>query len=109
MCTKKKENYLHSIRRIVQTAISDQTNQGCSEWFLGHSKSPCYTKKEPDKREIYATKSSTLFHIRVDRKVLSMFSFRSLIPISKTLGFPSPRDMNTFRFTIELNILTCCR
>ena len=27
-----------------------------SEWFLGHSKSPYYTKKEPDRREIYATK-----------------------------------------------------
>ena len=27
-----------------------------SEWFLGHNKSPYYTKKEPERREIYATK-----------------------------------------------------
>lgn len=36
--------------------ISDQTNQDYSEWFLGHNKSPYYTKKEQDRREIYATK-----------------------------------------------------
>jgi len=36
--------------------ISDQTNQDYSEWFVGYSKSPYYTKKEPDKRELYATK-----------------------------------------------------
>lgn len=47
---------MHSIRRFVKTVISDQTNQDYSEWFLGHSKSPYYTKKEPDRREIYATK-----------------------------------------------------
>ena len=27
-----------------------------AEWFLGHSKSPYYTKKESERREIYATK-----------------------------------------------------
>ena len=47
---------LHSFRRFVKTVISDQTNQGYSEWFLGHNKSPYYTKKEPERREIYATK-----------------------------------------------------
>jgi hypothetical protein len=36
--------------------ISDQTNTDYSEWFLGHNKSPYYTKKEPERREIYATK-----------------------------------------------------
>jgi hypothetical protein len=36
--------------------ISDQTNQDYSEWFLGHNKSPYYTKKELERREIYATK-----------------------------------------------------
>src|SRR5262249_36665464 len=46
----------HSFRRFVKTVISDQTNQDYSEWFLGHSKSPYYTKKEPERREIYATK-----------------------------------------------------
>jgi integrase len=42
---------LHSLRRFVKTVISDQTNQDYSEWFLGHNKSPYYTKKEPDRRE----------------------------------------------------------
>jgi integrase len=47
---------LHSFRRFTKTVISDQVNQDYSEWFLGHSKSPYYTKKEPDRRQIYATK-----------------------------------------------------
>ena len=53
---KRRKITLHSFRRFVKTLISDQTNQDYSEWFLGHSKSPYYTKKEPDRREIYATK-----------------------------------------------------
>jgi hypothetical protein len=53
---RRKKITLHSFRRFVKTVISDQTNQDYSEWFLGHSKSPYYTKKEPDRREIYATK-----------------------------------------------------
>ena len=47
---------MHSFRRFVKTVISDQTNTDYSEWFLGHNKSPYYTKKEPERREIYATK-----------------------------------------------------
>ena len=47
---------LHSFRRFVKTVISDQAGQDYSEWFLGHNKSPYYTKKEPERREIYATK-----------------------------------------------------
>ncbi|PWU82146.1 MAG: hypothetical protein DLM72_03315 [Candidatus Nitrosopolaris wilkensis] len=53
---KRRKIALHSLRRFVKTVVSDQTNQDYSEWFLGHSKSPYYTKKEPDRREIYATK-----------------------------------------------------
>jgi integrase len=47
---------LHSLRRFVKTVISDQVGQDYSEWFLGHSKSPYYTKKEDDRRQIYASK-----------------------------------------------------
>lgn len=47
---------LHSFRRFVKTVISDQVGQDYSEFFLGHIKSPYYTKKEIDRREIYATK-----------------------------------------------------
>jgi hypothetical protein len=53
---KRRKITLHSLRRCVKTTISDQTNQDYSEWFLGHHKSPYYTKKESERREIYATK-----------------------------------------------------
>lgn len=53
---KRRKITLHSFRRFVKTVISDQTNQDYSEWFLGHSKSPYYTKKEPERRQLYATK-----------------------------------------------------
>jgi integrase len=59
---QKKENSprrkitLHPFRRFVKTVISDQVGQDYSEFYLGHSKSPYYTKKEIDRREIYATK-----------------------------------------------------
>ena len=53
---KRRKITLHSLTRFVKTVVSDQTNQDYSEWFLGHNKSPYYTKKEPERREIYATK-----------------------------------------------------
>ncbi|HEY7078153.1 MAG TPA: site-specific integrase, partial [Nitrososphaeraceae archaeon] len=53
---KRRKITLHSFRRFVKTVISDQTNQDYSEWFLGHSKSPYYTKKEQERRQLYATK-----------------------------------------------------
>ena len=53
---KRRKITLHSFRRFVKTVISDQTNQDYSEWFLGHSKSPYYTKKEHERRQLYATK-----------------------------------------------------
>ena len=58
---KRRKITLQSLRRFVKTVISDQTNQDYSEWFLGHSKSPYYTKKEPERREIYATKCMKYF------------------------------------------------
>jgi len=47
---------LHSFRRYVKTVLSNQVGQDYSEWFLGHSKSPYWTLKEANRREIYATK-----------------------------------------------------
>jgi integrase len=47
---------LHSFRRFVKTTISDSAGKDYAEWFLGHAKSPYYTNKEPQRREIYATK-----------------------------------------------------
>jgi hypothetical protein len=53
---QRRKITLHSFRRFVKTVVSDQVNQDYSEWFLGHSKSPYYTKKELARREIYSTK-----------------------------------------------------
>jgi hypothetical protein len=53
---KRRKITLHSFRRFTKSVISDQVNQDYSEWFLGHSKSPYYTKKEHERREIYATR-----------------------------------------------------
>lgn len=47
---------LHSLRRYVKTVTATQTNSDYSEWFLGHAKSSYWTMKEPERREIYATR-----------------------------------------------------
>ena len=53
---KRRKITIHSLRRRAKTVVSDQVGQDYSEWFLGHAKSPYWTKKEPARREIYATK-----------------------------------------------------
>ena len=54
--TMRRKLGLHSFRRFVKTIIATQTNSDYSEWLLGHSKSPYWTMKEAERREIYATK-----------------------------------------------------
>jgi integrase len=53
---KRRKITLHTFRRHAKSVISNQVNQDYSEWFLGHSKSPYYTLKESERREIYAIK-----------------------------------------------------
>jgi integrase len=53
---KRRKITLHSLRRFCKSVISNQVNKDYSEWFLGHSKSPYYTLKEQERREIYASK-----------------------------------------------------
>jgi hypothetical protein len=53
---RRRKITLHSMRRFVKTVVSDQVNQDYSEWFIGHNKSPYYTKKEPERRELYSKK-----------------------------------------------------
>ena len=53
---QRRKITLHSLRRFCKSVISNQVNQDYSEWFLGHNKSPYYTIKEGERREIYATK-----------------------------------------------------
>jgi integrase len=47
---------LHSMRRFCKGVISDQAGQDYSEWFLGHSKSVYWTRKELERRQIYKTR-----------------------------------------------------
>jgi Phage integrase family len=47
---------LHSLRRYVKSVISTQINPDYSEWFLGHNKSPYWTLKETERRELYRSK-----------------------------------------------------
>jgi integrase len=53
---KRRKITLYSFRRFCKSVISNQVNQDYSEWLLGHNKSPYYTIKESERREIYATK-----------------------------------------------------
>jgi integrase len=53
---KRRKITLHSFRRFVKTVASQNAGRDWSEWFLGHIKSPYWVLKEPDRREIYATK-----------------------------------------------------
>ena len=73
---RRRKITLHSFRRFVKTVISDQTNTDYSEWFLGHNKSPYYTKKEPERREIYATKCM---------KYLTFLDYTTLEAIGKNI------------------------
>ena len=54
---KCKTISFHLFRRFVKSVISDQVSQDYSEWYLGHAgRSVYYQKKEPEGREIYASK-----------------------------------------------------
>ena len=44
---------LHSFRRFVKTTISDLGYVDYSEWFIGHSGSTYWTKKDSEKAEIF--------------------------------------------------------
>jgi hypothetical protein len=48
-----REVTLHSFRRFVKTTISDLGYADFSEWFIGHSGSTYWTKKDSDKAEIF--------------------------------------------------------
>ena len=50
---RRREITLHSYRRFVKTTISDLGYADFSEWFIGHSGSTYWTKKDSDKAEIF--------------------------------------------------------
>ncbi|MGA9151623.1 MAG: hypothetical protein WBZ36_13680 [Candidatus Nitrosopolaris sp.] len=50
---RRREITLHSFRRFVKTTISDLGYADFSEWFIGHSGSSYWTKKDSEKAEIF--------------------------------------------------------
>jgi hypothetical protein len=50
---RRREITLHSFRRFVKTTISDLGYADFSEWFIGHSSSIYWTKKDSEKAEIF--------------------------------------------------------
>ena len=50
---KRRKITLHSFRRFVKTTISDLGYQDFSEYFIGHSGSTYWTKKESEKAETF--------------------------------------------------------
>jgi integrase len=50
---RRRQITLHSLRRFVKTTISDLGYIDFSEWFIGHSGSAYWTKKDSEKAEIF--------------------------------------------------------
>ncbi len=50
---RRREITLHSFRRFVKTTISDLGYADFSEWFIGHSGSTYWTKKDSENAEIF--------------------------------------------------------
>jgi hypothetical protein len=54
--SKRRKYTLHSFRRTSFSIINEQTNSEFAHYFLGHSGSPYWTRKESERRNIYRTK-----------------------------------------------------
>jgi len=50
---RRRKITFHSFRRFVKTTISDLGYYDYSEWFIGHSGSTYWTKKDSEKAEIF--------------------------------------------------------
>jgi integrase len=50
---RRRKITLHSFRRAVKSTISDLGFQDYSEWFIGHSGSTYYRKKESEKAQLF--------------------------------------------------------
>jgi integrase len=51
--TRRRKITLHSFRRYVKTTISDLGYADYSEWFIGHSGSTYWRKKDSEKAELF--------------------------------------------------------
>ena len=50
---RRRKITLHSFRRFTKSTISDLGYAEFSEWFIGHSGSTYWTRKDPEKAEIF--------------------------------------------------------
>jgi hypothetical protein len=50
---RRRQISLHSFRRFAKSTISDLGYADFSEWFIGHSGSTYWTKKDSEKAEIF--------------------------------------------------------
>jgi hypothetical protein len=50
---RRRQITLHSFRRFVKTTISDLSYSDFPEWYIGHSGSTYWTKKDSQKAEIF--------------------------------------------------------
>jgi integrase len=62
---RRREITLHSFRRFVKSTISDLGYADFSEWFIGHSVSTYWTKKDSEKAEIFRKIESYLTFLNV--------------------------------------------
>ena len=75
---KRRKITFHSFRRHLKGVLSNQVNTDYSEWFLGHNKSPYYTQKQEQRRDIYLQKCM---------KWLTFLDFSLLQKTSKNIEF----------------------
>ena len=62
---RRREITLHSFRRFVKTTISDLGYSDYSEWFIGHSGSTYWRKKESEKAELFKKIESYLIFLNI--------------------------------------------
>jgi len=62
---RRRQITLHSFRRFVKTTISDLGYADFSEWFIGHSGSTYWTKKDSEKAEIFRKIESYLTFLNI--------------------------------------------
>ena len=67
---RRRQITLHSFRRFVKTTISDLGYADYSEYFIGHSGSTYWTKKDSDKAEIF-------------RKIESYLTFLNIVQLER--------------------------
>jgi hypothetical protein len=64
---RRRQITLHSFRRFVKSTISDLGYADFSEWFIGHSGSTYWTKKDSEKAEIFRKVEPYLIFLNISQ------------------------------------------